>query len=225
MKTVRTSRAVLVAVVVLAAACTPTEGAEDVTTTESLGVTTTTPSSITTTVVDTTTTGPAETTTTGGTAHDQSDEPDPSDVAAASLANAGFQDVALAEAAGYASTMDDLGCFESPETGGMGLHYLNGGLMDATLDVATPEALVYELDANGDIAGLVAHEYIVPVEAWTETDPPSLFGMELHQHPVLPLWVLHTWLWKDNPSGFFNDWNPAVRMCPDGVPVFGTDLP
>lgn len=218
----RSSLAVLTALLVVAAACA-TETGGDVTTTAPRDVTTT--AETTTTVADTTTTSPVETTTTVGEDHDHSGEPDTADLAAASLATAGFQDVAEAEAAGYASTMDDLGCFENPEMGGMGLHYLNGSLMDATLDVTTPEALVYELDAEGQVAGLVAHEYIVPVEAWTESEPPSVFGMELHQHPVLPLWVLHTWIWKDNPSGFFSDWNPAVRMCPAGSPVFGSDSP
>lgn len=107
----------------------------------------------------------------------------------------------------------------------MGAHWLNESLLDAELDPARPEALVYELDASGDVVGLVAHEYLVPIDAWTEDDPPSLFGVEFHQHPVLPFWILHAYLWKDNPSGMFNDWNPAVRRCPEGVDVFGTDLP
>lgn len=150
---------------------------------------------------------------------------DPADEAAATLATAAFQDVEAAEAAGYASTIDTLGCFENREVGGMGLHYLNESLMDDQMDVAAPEALVYELDANGEIVGLVAHEYIVPIEAWTADDPPSLFGLDYHQHSVLPLWILHTWFWKDNPLGVFNDYNPTVRMCPDRVPLFGVDLP
>jgi hypothetical protein len=150
---------------------------------------------------------------------------DSSKIAAASLATAAFQDVAAAESAGYGSTIDALGCFESSEEGGMGLHYLNEGLMDDQVDVTQPEALVYEMNADGEIAGLVAHEYIVPVDAWTSEEPPSLFGLEFHQHPVLPLWVLHAWIWKDNPAGMFNDWNPKVRMCPEGAPVFGVDLP
>jgi hypothetical protein len=33
--------------------------------------------------------------------------------------------------------------------------------------------------------------------------------------------VIHAWIWKDNPSGIFQDYNPKVRLCPDGVPVFG----
>jgi predicted small lipoprotein YifL len=147
------------------------------------------------------------------------------DRAAAMLATAGFQDVATAEAAGYTSSLDTLGCFQDPARGGMGVHYINQSLLDANLDITKPEALVYELDAAGHITGLVAHEYIVPVDAWTSKKPPRLFGMDLHRHPTLPLWVLHTWLWKDNPAGVFEDWNAAVRQCPSGVPIFGTDLP
>ena len=158
-------------------------------------------------------------------AHDMDHTMRDKDRAAAMLATAGFQDVATAEAAGYASSLDTLGCFQDPARGGMGLHYINQSLLDANLDIAKPEALVYELDAAGQITGLVAHEYIVPVDAWTSKRPPRLFGMELHRHPTLPLWVLHTWLWKENPTGVFADWNPAVRLCPAGVPIFGQDLP
>ena len=103
------------------------------------------------------------------------------DLAAANLATAAFQDVAQAEAAGYVSTLDTLGCFEDPQRGGMGLHYTNEALIDATLDVTAPEALLYELDAAGQITALVAHEYIVPIEVWDDeraaatvrTRPPS----------------------------------------------------
>ena len=188
------------------------------------------PSTSSTAAPDPTTTEPAPDTTTSQpetttTMAHVTPEGDQAALVEATLAAAAFQDVAMAEAAGYASTIDALGCFEDPDIGGMGLHYLNEGLMDDVVEPASPEALVYELDAGGSITGLVAHEYIVPVEAWTSEEAPSLFGVEFHQHPVLPLWVLHAWLWKDNPLGTFNDWNPAVRQCPDGVPVFGVDLP
>ena len=99
--------------------------------------------------------------------HGMDHEMDPADRAAAMLATAGYQDVATAEAAGYASSLDTLGCFTDPELGGMGLHYIDQSLMDDQVDITEPEALVYELDANGDITGLVAHEYIVPIDAWT----------------------------------------------------------
>jgi hypothetical protein len=147
------------------------------------------------------------------------------DEGAAMLATAGFQDVATAEAAGYASSLDTLGCFQDPQRGGMGVHYIDQSLMDDKVDITKPEALVYELDATGHITGLVAHEYIVPIDAWHQRRPPRLFGVDFHKHPTLPLWVLHAWLWKDNPSGVFQDWNPAVRQCPAGVPIFGQDLP
>jgi len=168
---------------------------------------------------------PATTTTVAGDHAMGEGAVDPDEIAAAYLATAGFQDVAVAEAAGYGSTMDALGCFESLESGGMGLHYLKEDLMDDVVDIAEPEALVYELDVDGEITGLVAHEYIVPVEAWTSDEAPTLFGREFHEHPVLPLWVLHAWIWKDNPAGLFEDWNPKVRLCPEGTPVFGVDLP
>jgi hypothetical protein len=147
----------------------------------------------------------------------------PTDRAAAQLATAAFQDVHVAEAAGYASSLNTLGCFQDPTRGGMGVHYINQALLDAHLDIAHPEALVYELDANGRVAGLVAHEYIVPVEDWHSATPPELFGVAFHKHPTLPLWVLHVWLWRDNPTGPFQDWNPAVRLCPPNAPIFGSD--
>ncbi|HSJ35565.1 MAG TPA: S-layer homology domain-containing protein [Acidimicrobiia bacterium] len=146
-------------------------------------------------------------------------------LAAANRATAAYQDVEVAEADGYASTIGDLGCHQNPGVGGMGVHYLDASLMDGVVSATAPEALVYELDHNGDIAGLVAHEYIVPLDAWTEASPPTLFGQEFTQHPVLPIWKLHAWVWKDNPVGTFADWNPKARLCPAGVPIFGVDVP
>lgn len=157
--------------------------------------------------------------------HRFSEGPATADLTRATLATAAYQDVAEAEADGWQSTLGpgdgSLGCFEDPARGGMGVHYVNGDLLDAELSVTAPEALVYELDRNGEVDGLVGLEYIVPVDAWTSAEPPMLFGRPLHRHPTLPLWVLHAWTWKDNPAGVFEDFNPAVRLCPSGVPVFG----
>lgn len=147
-----------------------------------------------------------------------------SELAEARQATAKYHEVSHAESAGYASTLDTLGCFENPGAGGMGLHYLNGAILDGTPEADAPEALVYEMRPNGKLK-LVGLEYIVPVEAWTSAEPPVLFGQEFHQHPVLPLWVLHAWVWKPNPAGMFQDWNPTVGPCPDDAPVFGVDLP
>jgi hypothetical protein len=147
-----------------------------------------------------------------------------SDLAEARRATAGFHPVRNAEAAGYASTLDTLGCFENPGVGGMGVHYLNGAILDGIPDANAPEALVYEMRPNGKLK-LVAHEYIVPIAAWSGDEPPTLFGRHFHQHSTLPLWVLHAWVWQSNPAGMFEDWNPNVGQCPEGVPIFGTDLP
>lgn len=179
----------------------------------------------TTSTVETTTTSQPTTTTNGHDHSDDDDSVDPMEIAEANRAAAGYQDVAVAEDGGYASTIDTLGCFEDPDQGGMGLHWLKESLMDDQVHVTQPEALVYELDADGEVTGLVAHEYIVPIEAWTSTEPPNLFGLDFHQHSSLPLWILHAWIWKDNPRGMFVDYNPKVRLCPEGVPIFGIDLP
>ena len=63
----------------------------------------------------------------------------------------------------------------------------------------------------------------MPIDVWTSSGPPRLFGRDFHRHPLLPVWILHTWIWKDNPAGVFADFNPRVRPCPDGVPVFGEE--
>jgi hypothetical protein len=94
------------------------------------------------------------------------------------LATAGDQDVATTEAAGYTGSLNTLGCFTNPERDGMGVHYIDQRPMDDQLDITTPEALVYELNANGEITGLVAHEYIVPLGAWAKPTPPQLFGWD-----------------------------------------------
>ncbi|MFP4554641.1 MAG: hypothetical protein ACLFRT_12390, partial [Actinomycetota bacterium] len=83
-----------------------------------------------------------------------------SDLAEARQATAPFHDVSQAEAAGYSSTLETLGCFENPGVGGMGLHYLNEENLDGTPEADAPEALVYEMRPNGKLK-LVGLEYIV----------------------------------------------------------------
>jgi hypothetical protein len=104
--------------------------------------------------------------------------------------------------------------------GGMGVHFLNLGLIGQPLDPARPQVLIYEPDGNN--LRLVAAEWFVPVAAAKER--PQLFGrpfdgpMEGHA-PIMPdalhHWDLHVWLWKDNPAGTFVSTNPTVR-CPSG---------
>ena len=144
-----------------------------------------------------------------------------SDLAEARRGTASFHKVEKAEAAGYVSTLGSLGCFENPGVGGMGLHYLRPDLLDGEVTAGEPEALVYEMRADGTLK-LAGHEYLVPSELVDPSDPPELFGHRFHPHPVLPFWIMHAWVWQPNPDGMLADWNPRVAMCPDGVPVFGS---
>ena len=99
---------------------------------------------------------------------------------------------------------------QSPaKLGGMGYHYVNTELLDDKLDVAKPEALLYEPEANGQLR-LVAVEYVIPAAAWTSSEPPELFGQKLVLN-AFNLWALHVWAWENNPSGIYANWNPRVN--------------
>ena len=104
-------------------------------------------------------------------------------------------------------------CFDSA-AGGMGVHYVKG--IDGNVDATDPEAMVYEIKAGGRLK-LVGVEYIVPENLVDPANPPNLFGHAFHHHEFLPVYVLHVWIWKDNPSGLFADFNPTVRACPAAV--------
>ena len=107
---------------------------------------------------------------------------------------------------------EEITCFDSA-SGGMGVHYVRN--IDDVLSPNDPEALVYSIDENGRLE-LVALEYIIPEEFVDPADPPELFGQALHHHSYLPVYILHVWLWKRNPSGLFADFNPRVASCPAG---------
>jgi hypothetical protein len=118
--------------------------------------------------------------------------------------------VSKAEAAGYE---EFLSCFDSEE-GGMGQHYVDVSALDDKVRRNHPEALVYEVRPNGKLK-LVGVEYIVPSDFVDPGDPPRLFGRDFHENPALGVWVLHAYIWKRNPLGMFEDWNPRVGACPD----------
>lgn len=121
-----------------------------------------------------------------------------------------YRSVATAEAAGYEAF---LACHQNPGVGGMGQHYVDFASLDGVLDATHPEALVYQVERNGRLR-LVAVEYLFPAELVDPENPPSLFGVEFHPHATLPVWILHAWVMKANPSGTFEDWNPNVGRCP-----------
>jgi hypothetical protein len=147
----------------------------------------------------------------------------PDGLSTARAATAGYHNLDAALGAGYARFVDAQGiaCIDKPGEGGMGIHYANGELVgDASVDAATPEALVYEPERNGRLR-LVANEYIVFQDAWdaAHSSPPALFGQRFesvaspNRYGLPPFYELHAWVWKHNPSGMFNDWNPRVTCA------------
>lgn len=118
-----------------------------------------------------------------------------------------FQTFSSAVAAGYSEQITS--CWYHGTQGAMGYHQGNVGLIDATPELTKPEALMYEPQANGSLK-LVGVEYIVPVSEWTASAPPTLHGRTFSRNDALGLYTLHVWLWKENPSGIYADWNPAV---------------
>ena len=126
-----------------------------------------------------------------------------------------FLDVNNAEQAGYGPAF---GCVTGSDHGAMGIHYVNGGLVaDGAIDVAHPEALIYE--PMGDKRRLVGVEYIVDAATWLKNHnntPPALEGQDFqfvdapNRFNLAPFFELHVWAWRDNPQGAFVDWNNRV---------------
>ena len=146
-------------------------------------------------------------------------------IADARRATAPFHDLSTAIAAGYGpSAFADaagLTCIAKPGEGAMGVHFVNGGLLNVHLNTRTPQALIYEPMPDGSLR-LVGAEYIVFKSAWDGAFPgtvPRLFGEDFHLVPagnrygLPPFYALHVWLWQPNRNGMFADWNPAVS-CP-----------
>jgi hypothetical protein len=133
-----------------------------------------------------------------------------SDLAALRRVTAPFQEFDVARAAGWGAKIT--ACMTDPAgSGGMGFHYGNTTLIDGTVRVDEPELLLYEPQQNGRLR-LVAVEYIVPYTFHSrDADPPMLFGHQFQRNDVFQLWGLHAWVWKDNPSGMFANWNPTVN--------------
>lgn len=148
---------------------------------------------------------------------------------------ASYADVSKAQAAGYTVWSPDPSaagatCASAPE-GKMGYHLVNVPLRgpaatpetgDITLDPTKPEMLLYEKRADGTM-GLVGVEWIVFKAAWDKAKgagaaAPTVLGVPLlsSEHtfvtggPLIPHYELHAWIWKANPRGTFDPWNPNV---------------
>ena len=115
---------------------------------------------------------------------------------------------------GYAPAF---GCISGPDHGAMGIHYINGSLLDGTLDARYPQALIYE--PAGKKRRLVGVEYIVDSTTWLNAHdnvPPQLEGQGFqfvgspNRFGIPSFFELHVWAWRDNPNGAFVDWNNQV---------------
>jgi hypothetical protein len=160
------------------------------------------------------------------------------ELAAVRHATAVFHQLERAVSAGYADPHGGI-CDASP-LGAMGIHSPNPTLIqNQALDPEQPEVLLYLPTGDGDMR-LIGVEYLQPVllrntdtgvvapwlavEHWPSnyvvvTPTPQLFG-QIFQGPMpghvpgMPWhWDLHVWLWANNPSGMFAQWNPALS-CP-----------
>jgi hypothetical protein len=154
--------------------------------------------------------------------------------APARSATAKYHSLTVTKKAGYSILADSAGitCIAEPEMGAMGVHYVKGDLVkDPAIDATHPEALVYAPDPHGGLH-LAALEYVVIKSDWdanhpgpppslgvgvrTPPAPPWLFGHEFNftdapnRYGLPPFYSLHAWIWKGNPMGTFEMWNPSV---------------
>jgi hypothetical protein len=115
-------------------------------------------------------------------------------------------------------------CVSGPNSGAMGVHLVNGGLVgDGVLDADYPEALIYEPMAGGAMR-LVGVEFIEIADVWNtkhhddQGNPlqPVLEGHLLNlvagpnRYTLPAFYELHVWAWEHNPNGTFADWNTLV---------------
>ena len=131
-----------------------------------------------------------------------------------------FKDVEEAKREHYSLIF---GCVSGSDAGAMGLHFLNGDLLDevnkyGVFDPARPQIVLYEPNSDGSLR-LTGADFVVFADAWNAkhpNDPPQLMGQLFHFFDTpnrfgLPaFYTLHVWAWKDNPDGAFVNWHPNV---------------
>ena len=126
-----------------------------------------------------------------------------------------FKDVTVAEKEGYAL---QFGCVSGDDFGAMGLHYINGALVNSgVLDATRPQIVIYEAMPDGT-RKLIGADFLVIADGWdkTHSGPPELMGQFFHlftspnRFGLPPFYTLHVWAWKKNPKGAFVNWHPNV---------------
>jgi hypothetical protein len=128
-----------------------------------------------------------------------------------------YADVNAAVAGGYTPF---LGCVSGPDHGAMGIHYVNGALLNGVLDATRPQALIYE-PSEGKLR-LVGVEFILFQDAWDASHnnvPPILNGQSFqfvaapNRFNIPAFYELHVWAWRNNPLGAYVDWNTKVSCA------------
>ena len=146
------------------------------------------------------------------------------ELAAVRAATAKFHQLSAAERAGYGVFYV---CTDQPGQGAMGQHYVKGDLVgDGAINPLTPEALVYEPMPGGQLR-LVGVEYVVFKADWDKnhSSPPQLFNHTFftilagNRYGLPDFYELHAWIWRPNPSGMFENWNPKVTCRGNGDPA------
>lgn len=128
-----------------------------------------------------------------------------------------YKDVSAAEADGYALLF---GCVSGPDSGAMGLHYVNLSLVGSgVIDATHPQIVIYEPMPDGHLQ-LIGADFLVIASEWDKAHPgqgaPQLMGQLFHYFEFpnrfgLPaFYTLHVWAWKENPNGAFVNWHPNV---------------
>src|SRR5579862_2032313 len=91
-----------------------------------------------------------------------------------------YKDVTAAEQDGYAL---QFGCVSGPDSGAMGLHYVNGALVNkGELDPWHPQIVIYEATPNGGLK-LIGADFLVIADQWDKKNPgnpPELMGQLFH---------------------------------------------
>lgn len=97
-------------------------------------------------------------------------------------------------------------------TENMGYHYMKMSNVDATFDYRRPEILVYNKNHEGNFE-LVAVEYAIPLTL-SENAPEGFSGTDdvWDENHFFGLWLLHAWVWSNNPDGVFHPTNPLVHL-------------
>jgi hypothetical protein len=132
-----------------------------------------------------------------------------------------YMQVSAAEADGYHLLF---GCVSGPDSGAMGLHYVNLDLVSSgVIDATRPQIVIYEPMPDGHLQ-LIGADFLVIASDWDKAHPgqgaPQLMGQLFHYFESpnrfgLPaFYTLHVWAWKKSPIGAFVNWHPNVSCQP-----------